>query len=502
VDDADEDANRSGELVTEKALLAVDLGGESCRVSLLRWDKKTPTVQLIHRFPNGPLAVGRRLFWDIDTVCAGIEQGIRAAAEVAAEGIASIGVDGWGVDYVRVGADGAALGRPFCYRDERTVEAEKQVHKIISRERLYELTGIQFHRINTLYQLFADRADGVDMHAPWLQIPEYVTQRLGGEAVCEYTNVTHSEMVRLGTKEWCDEVFTATGLDRNATHRIVSPGTVVGRVNDSLAKLPALRDTQLIVPACHDTASAIAGIPADGDDWAFISSGTWSLVGTTLDAPCATHEARESNFTNLGGVGGKIYFLKNVNGMWLLRQCLEQWKKQGIEIGIEELIQACAKLPAPDHLIDVDDPEFLLPGNLPAAINERRGRAGYGALANGRESVVKMANIVLHSLAARYAAVLADVAEITKKKIRKLYIVGGGGRNDLLNRLTRERSGLEVVVGSAESSTVGNFAIQMASLAGDYNVSTGSTLASVANYADALVASSFETTLTSKSGDF
>ena len=485
--------------MTDKALVAVDLGGESCRVSLLRRDGNGLTPQLIHRFPNGPIAEGRRLYWDIEHVCAGVEEGIRLCADAASEGIASIGVDGWGVDYIRMKPDGSIAGKGFCYRDQRTVEAEKQVHKIIPRERLYELTGIQFHRINTIYQLFADRADGVDERLPWLQISEYVTHRLGGEAVCEFTNVTHSELVERKTHDWCDEIFQATGIDRSATHKIVRPGYVAGPLKAALAKLPALRDTRLIVPACHDTASAIAGIPADGDDWAFISSGTWSLVGTLLDTPSATKEAFGSNFTNLGGVGGKTCFLKNVNGMWLLRQCLEQWKKQGYNISIEELIAACAMQPAPDHLIDVDDPEFLLPGNLPAVINARRAQSGHGALTNGRDGIVRMANIVLHSLAARYAQVLADVAAITKKRIRRLYIVGGGARNEFLNRLTAERTGLEVVAGSAESSTVGNFAVQLAALAGEYDTAKGVRFDAVTKYADAMLGNALESSLTSKS---
>jgi rhamnulokinase len=486
--------------VTKKALVAVDLGGESCRVSLLRWERGNPSLQLVHRFANGPVAEGRRLYWDIERICSGVEKGIRLCAEAAGERIASIGVDGWGVDYVRVRADGEAESKPFCYRDERTVEAEKQVHKIISRERLYQLTGIQFHRINTLYQLYADRADAVDERLPWLQVPEFVTHWLGGEAVCEYTNVTHSEMVGLETHDWCDEIFEATGIDRNATHKIVQPGYFAGRLKRGLAELPALRETQLIVPACHDTASAIAGIPADGDDWAFISSGTWSLVGTLLGSPCAMKEAREKNFTNLGGVGGKICFLRNVNGMWLLRQCLNQWQKQGYQIPLDELIKSCAALPAPDHLVDVDDPEFLLPGNLPGVINSHRSQAGHGALSNGREGIVRMTNIILHSLAARYAQVLADLAAITKKKIRKVYIVGGGGRNELLNRLTREKTGLEVVVGSPESSTLGNLAIQLAALAGDSNGLVGADAAGVARFAEGLVANTFEASLTGGSG--
>jgi rhamnulokinase len=479
--------------VIKKAFVAVDLGGESCRVSLLRGTQESPRLQVIHRFPNGPIADGRHLRWDIGRIYEGVEHGIRLCAEAASEGIAAIGVDGWGVDYVRIKPDGEVFSNPFCYRDERTVEAERQIHKIIPREKLYKLTGIQFLRINTLYQLYADRADGIDESLPWLHVPEYITHRLGGDAVSEYTNATHTALVGLDTHGWCREIFEASGLDMGAAHKIVPPGSVVGRLKSELAALPALRDTQLIVPACHDTASAIAGIPADGDDWAFISSGTWSLIGTLLDTPCATNEARAKNFTNLGGAGNKICFLRNVNGMWLLSQCLEQWRAQGYEVALEDLIRSCAELPAPKFLVDVDDPEFLLPGNLPAAINAHLSRAGRAPLSNGRDGIVHMANLVIHSLAARYAQVLQDMVAITQKKIRRLYIVGGGGKNELLNRLTGELTGLEVVVGSPESSTIGNLAIQLASLDGGYSSSTGVSRAAVVKWVDRLATNSIET---------
>jgi rhamnulokinase len=487
--------------VTKKAVVAVDLGGESCRVSLLRWAKGNPRLQTIHRFPNGPIADGRHLRWDIGRIYEGVEKGIRLCAEAASEGIAAIGVDGWGVDYVRMKPGGEVLNNPFCYRDERTVEAENQVHKIIPREKLYKLTGIQFLRINTLYQLYADRVDGIDGSLPWLHVPEFITHQLGGEAVSEYTNATHTALVGLESHDWCREIFEAAGLDINAAHRIVPPGSIVGKLKPALAVLPELRDARLIVPACHDTASAIAGIPTDGDDWAFISSGTWSLIGTLLDSPCATAEAREKNFTNLGGAGKKICFLRNVNGMWLLRQCLVQWKAQGYNVNLDELIQACAELPAPKHLLDVDDPEFLLPGDLPEVINSHMLRAGRAPLSNGREGIVRTFNLVMHSLAARYAQVLQDMVAVTKKRIRRLYIVGGGARNKLLNRLTGELTGFEIAVGSPESSTIGNLAIQLAALGGDYSPSTGVSHAAVANWAGELVANSAAVSVLSGSGE-
>jgi rhamnulokinase len=335
---------------------------------------------------------------------AGLQQCARLANEIAA-----IGIDGWAVDYVRLNAAGEALANPYCYRDERTIEAVERVHRKICPETLYRLTGIQFLRFNTLYQLYADRADGFDQSLRWINLPEFFTHQLGGEPVAEYTNATHTGLVSLSTNRWCEQIFGAVGLDMAAAPTIVPTGTIVGRLRGPLAGLPGFRQTQLIVPACHDTASAIAGIPAEGDDWAFISSGTWSLVGTLLDSPCATEEARQKNYTNLGGAGGKICFLKNVNAMWLLRQCIEHWGSNGHRWTISELIDAAEKEPAPDYLVDLDDPDLLLPGNMPARINAQRKRAGLPPLPDRGDGAPGFAATIFHSLAARYAQVLWDI---------------------------------------------------------------------------------------------
>jgi rhamnulokinase len=449
-------------------MVAIDLGAESCRVSLLRWTRQTPESRVVHRFANGPVQRGRAVHWDLEKIVRGIEKGLRLCAELAgSQKIASIAVDGWAVDYVRLRPDGKPVADPFCYRDERTVEAAKRVHEIVPLERLYRLTGIQFLPLNTIYQLYADGMAGIDQGTPWVNLPEYITHRLGGDRVAEYTNATHTGLVDASTKQWNKEIFSALGLDLAAAPPIVTPGTRVGRLSGPLAKLPAFRETSLIVPACHDTASAIAGIPAEGKNWAFISSGTWSLVGTVLDKPCATEAARAKNFTNLGGAGGKICFLKNVNGMWIVRQCLEEWQAKGHRWTIEELVHECAQTLEPDHLLDVDDPELLLVGNMTARINAQRKRAGVAPLRGDRAGIIATTNVILHSLAARYAEILKDVAAITGKKIEKLYIVGGGSKNTVLNDLTAQRSGLEVIPGSPESTTVGNFAIQLAALEQD-----------------------------------
>ncbi len=467
-------------------LVAVDLGAESCRVSLLRWVAGAPEIRVVHRFSNAPLRRANTLCWDIERIMQGVLEGLCACAAIAEEGIDAIGVDGWAVDYVRIGPDGLPLGNPLCYRDERTVTAEKQVKNLISPEELYGLTGIQFLRFNTIYQLYADRQNGTDPGVPWINIPEYVTFRLGGRRVAEYTNATHTQLVGLKSHDWCEEIFDRTGLDRTAAPPIVGPGSLVGYVRGALAELPALRNTRLIVPACHDTASAIAGIPAEGDDWAFISSGTWSLVGTTLEYPCAGTESFRKNFTNLGGAGGKICFLKNVNGMWLLQQCLETWKEEGHNLTIPEIVDQCARLGPPDTLLDVDDPELLLPGNMPAKFSAQFARRKLKALPSNDSARIEIANLVLHSLAARYAEVLDDVRAITGKAVRKLYIVGGGSKNTLLNRLTGERTGLKIVTGAVESSTIGNFAVQLATLDVDSRAPGGTSSSAIAAWARVL----------------
>jgi rhamnulokinase len=471
---------------TLKALVAVDLGAQSCRVSLLRWKQGEPEIKVIHRFPNAPLATAGDLRWDVEAILRGIKTGLRLCAAEAYEGIASIGVDGWGVDYVRLNEKGEAVANPFCYRDARTERAEKDVHSILPPARLYSLTGIQILRINTLYQLFADKTAGVDPAMPWLNLPEFMTYRLGGKRVSEYTNATHTGLVRLATHEWCEEIFQELGLDVTAAPNIVPSGSIVGTISGDLAELPAFRDAKLIVPACHDTASAIAAIPAEGDDWAFISSGTWSLVGTVLDAPCATDDARALNFTNLGGVGGKICFLKNVNGMWLLQQAMEEWEQRGSKWSLQELLTRCASLPSPDVLIDVDDPQLMLPGNTTGKINVQREHLGKQKFSSDDQAIPSIANTIFHSLAARYAEVLFSISRITGKKLKRLFIVGGGSQNAFLNRLTAERTGLEIFLGSTESTTIGNFTIQFAMLEGDWNPSRGVSATSVAKWAEEL----------------
>ena len=473
-----------------KALVAVDLGAQSCRVSLLRFHRGNPQIDIVHRFRNAPVVTPSGVRWDIGAILDGVQTGLRLCAGVATEGIAAIGVDGWAVDYVRLDADGNQIANPFCYRDERTIPAEKAIHQILSPGKLYSLTGIQLLRINTLYQLYADQMAGVDPAKRWLNLPEFITYRLGGRPVAEYTNATHTQLVDLAKHQWCGEIFQSTGLDLSAAPEIVPTGTGVGTVRGDLSELTAFRHTQLIVPACHDTASAIAAIPASGDDWAFISSGTWSLVGAVLNASCVSEDSQSMNFTNLGGVGGTCCFLKNVNGMWLLRQCMDEWESRGLAWTLEDLLEQGALRPVPKVLLDVDAAELLLPGNMLGKIHGQLKQANSGALSSDSWDPPFVASLIFHSLAARYTEVLHSIERITGKRLRRLFIVGGGSRNRLLNRLTAERTGLEVIAGATEGTTIGNFAIQMAALAGDWNETTGVFASSVTKYVEKITAGS------------
>ena len=451
-----------------RALVAVDLGAQSCRVSLLQFGGAGPRARLVHRFANAPVAVANELVWPFASIEAGVVEGLRRCAALAPEGIRSIAVDGWAVDYVRLAPDGAALAPPFCYRDERTVAAEAAVHAEVPGSTLRTLTGVQIQRINTAYQLVADRMAGL-APAPWLNLPEYLLTRLGARPVAEITNASHTQLVAIHTSGWSDEAFRLLHLEKEMAASIVAPGTVIGQLRHELATLPAFRDTLLIAPACHDTASAIAGVtaPQHAEPYAYISSGTWSLVGTLLHAPENGDAACAGNYTNLAAAGGRTLFHKGLHGMWLLRQCQLHWEQEtggSSPVELSTLIEAAATVPPPAHCLDVEDPELLLPGDMPARISAHLARRGCAPLPRTRQAAPQYASLIFHSLAARYATLVRELQDITGKRFTRIHVVGGGSRNTLLNGLVETATGLPVIAGAPESSTLGNFAVQLAAL--------------------------------------
>jgi rhamnulokinase len=445
----------------EPARIAVDLGAESCRVSLLRWSEGRPSIDVIHRIPNGPVHYGNAMHWPLDAILAGVEEGLRKAAAMATEGIASIAVDSWSVDYVRLAPDGKPLRPPHCYRDERTEKTKVAADRIIAPQQLYARTGVLPHRINTIYQLLADQAAGIPADAPWVMLPEYVLHWLGGRRVGEHTNASHTGLVDLRTGNWDTDVFRELGLSLEAAPPIVRAGTLLGPLRGPLAELDAFRHTQLIAAATHDTASAIAGIPNSLASTLYICSGTWSLVGTLVDEPVTTAEAFNARYTNLGAAGGGLCFHSLVNGMWLLKQCMEAWAAEGRVWNIEELVAQAAQSGFPG-IIDVDAEPLLLDSDMPERINHQLWRRRWSTIPDEAGNEPVFARVIFESLAERYAYALTSLEKLLGRPLDRIHILGGASRNKLLTELTERRTQRPVEIGHPESSTIGNFAIQMA----------------------------------------
>jgi rhamnulokinase len=446
----------------EPARVAIDLGAESCRVSLLRWVDGKPAVDVIHRIPNGPKHRGDTLYWPLKQMLAGLEEGLRKAAAAAPEGIASIGVDSWSVDYVRLAPDGSMLCEPFCYRDERTVKSKQAADAIISPFDIYQRTGAYPLNLNTVYQLMADPAAGIDKRAPWVMFPEYILYWLSGRRVGEYTNSTHTGLVNLKTGTWDAELFEMLGLAVEAAPPLAPTGTVLGPITGPLAALDAFRSAQIIAPATHDTASAIAGIAKDLSSAAYISSGTWSLVGTVTQTPVTTRHAFDAGYTNIGAAGGGLLFHSLINSMWVLKQCMDGWAAEGRPWPIEKIVQEAAACKAPTGVLDMDAPTLMLDSGMPERINKELVRLGFDAIPDVAGNEPLFARTIFESLALRYASALANLEKMLGRKLDRIHMIGGATRNKLLIELTEKQTGLKVEIGETESSTVGSLAIQLA----------------------------------------
>lgn len=446
----------------EPVRVAIDLGAESCRVSLLRWKSGKPSIEVVHRVPNGPVHRGASLRWPLASILAGLEEGLRKAAALAPEGIASIGADSWGADYVRLAADGKPLRDPFCYRDERTVATKEAADKIISPFELYRITGAFPLRLNTVYQLLADPAAEIDARAPWITLPNYILYWLGGSRTSEYTHATHTGLVDLKTGDWSTDVFKQFGLPIEPAPPIVHAGEVVGKLRGPLAALDAFKHTQLIAPACHDTASAIAGTSSDLSSAAYISSGTWSLVGTIVQEPVTTRNAFDAGYTNLGAATGGLLFHSLINSMWVLKQCMDQWAAEGRPWQIEKLVEEASACSAMTGVLDMDAEPLMLDARMPKQINAELARRGYEAIPDvpGNEPV--FARTIFESLAIRYASALVNLERISGRRLTGIHMMGGASRNKLLVKLTEQRTGLPVEIGETEGSTVGSLAVQLA----------------------------------------
>ena len=433
--------------------LAVDLGAESGRVVLGRFDGRRVSLEEIHRFPNLPVRLPDGLHWDVLRILHEIKEGLAKA--VLGEEIEGVGVDSWGVDFGLLDRDGALVSNPYHHRDTRTEGMVDEALRLASRKEIYGTTGIQFLPINTLYQLLAMRGSPLlEAAETLLLIPDLINYWLTGEKACEHTNATTTQLLDLKTGGWSQELLKKLDLPSHLFAPIVSPGTELGPVLPEVAEEIGAGPPVFAV-ASHDTASAVVAIPAQADDFAYISSGTWSLVGVETRKPVVTPEAMEANFTNEGGFAGSTRLLKNVMGLWILQECRRQWAREGHEYSYEELARIAEGAPS-GPLVDPDHPAFLTPGDMTARIRHFCEETGQAL----PERPAAFARCVFESLALKYGHAIERAQNLTRQRIGTMNVVGGGSQNALLCQLTADASGLPVVAGPVEATAMGNVMVQ------------------------------------------
>jgi rhamnulokinase len=441
--------------------LAFDLGAESGRAILGRFDGDRLNLTEVHRFPNGPVRTPDGLHWDAPSLFEEMKRGL-ALAVVDCGSLDGIGVDTWGVDFALLDERGELLGLPFHYRDSRTEGVMEKAFERVSREEIFEQTGVQFLPINTLYQLYSmvlSRSPLLERAATFLTIPDLFNYWLSGRTVCEFTNATTTQFHNPRAGAWATPLLEKLGVPTHILPEIVPPGTVLGPLRRSVADDMAAGPAPLIAPACHDTGSAVAAVPAAGESFAYVSSGTWSLVGVEVAAPVITPEALTNNFTNEGGVGG-YRFLKNVTGLWLLQECRRSWAAEGDSLSYDGLIALAEESPPFGPLLDPDHALFLNPADMPSAIAAFCSKTGQ-AIPEEKGAVVRCA---LESLALKYRWVVERIEEMQARPVDIVHIIGGGARNRLLCRFTADATGKPVAAGPVEATAAGNILVQMLAL--------------------------------------
>lgn len=443
--------------------LAIDFGGGSGRVIAgtitdENGEKKL-TMQLVHRFQNRQVRLGNHVYWDFPALFEDMKTGLKKAAQLGLK-VAGIAIDTWGVDFGLIDRDGNLIGNPVCYRDARTNGMAERFFADVDRTAHYAVNGTQVMEINTLFQLLSLKL----ANSPQLQIadkllftPDLFSYFLTGEANTEYTIASTSEMLDARKRDWDWELIDRLQLPRHLFCPIVMPGTVRGQLRKDIAEETGLGEVDVIAVGSHDTASAVAAVPATDDEQpvAFISSGTWSLLGVEINEPILTEDARRAEFTNEGGIGGKITFLQNITGLWFIQRLMAEWKEQGDEQQYDILLPEAEKASI-DTVIPVDDAAFQNPPSMQQAIVDYCNDHNLKAPANKAETT----RIVLQSLAAKYAEATRALNAMLPSPIKKLHIIGGGSQNKLLNRLTEEALGVPVEAGPVEATGIGNILTQ------------------------------------------
>ena len=438
--------------------LAFDIGATSGRAVLATFRNAKFETREISRFPNELLDMNGKLYWDVYAIFKSLKEALRICA---GEGIRpdSIGIDTWGVDFGYIGPDGTLLSLPRAYRDSYTDGMPEEFFKTIPRREVYESTGIQVMNFNSLYQLFAagkENFSPLDAASRILFIPDLLSYMLTGRQVTEYTDASTSQILDARTRKPDARLLRAAGVGESLLGEIVMPGKVVGPLLDSIAEETGIGPVPVVAVAGHDTASAVAAVPAMSGNFAYLSSGTWSLMGIEVPQPIITDESYAVNFTNEGGVDGTIRFLKNIAGMWLLEQCRKEWARQGREYDYRRIVEMAGEELPFRSLVNPDAPDFANPPSMSEAIRKYCLRTGQPA----PESDGQFIRCIFDSLPLRYREVIDILRRVAPFTIDVLHVIGGGSKNALLNQLTANATGVKVIAGPAEATAIGNALIQ------------------------------------------
>lgn len=440
-----------------KVYLAADFGGGSGRVIAGWLEDGKLTMEEIHRFGNRQVRLGDHVYWDFPALFEDMKAGLKKAASKGYE-VESIGVDTWGVDFGLIDRDGQLLGNPVCYRDARTAGMTDKLFETLNPTEHYATTGIQVMEINTLAQLLSIKGTAqLEAAEHLLFMPDLFSYFLTGKATNEYCIASTSELLDAKRREWSWETIEALGLPKRIFGDIVMPGTVRGELRKDIAEETGLKDVKVIAVGSHDTASAVAAVPAiEGDGpVAFLSSGTWSLLGIELPEPILTEEARQAEFTNEGGVGGRIRFLQNITGLWILQRLMAEWKERGEEQTFGELLPAAEQANI-SSIIPVADAAFTNPPSMEKAISDYCKQSNQPAPQTKGEFV----RCLFQSLAKKYKDAIEGVNGLLPESLKRLHIIGGGSQNGLLNQFTADALGIPVWAGPVEATAMGNILVQ------------------------------------------
>lgn len=447
---------------TERKYLALDLGAESGRGALGKFDGTKLTLEEVHRFPNGPVRVLGRMHWNVLSLFDNLKQAVGGAVSDAG-GIDSIAVDTWGVDFGLLAKDGSLVGNPVHYRDPRTDGMMERAFEVMPKEEIFEHTGLQFMQINTVFQLYSMVVSGSSLLGAadkMLMMPSLLNFLFTGRKVDEYTIASTSQLLDPRSRAWARPVFEKLGIPFSIAAELIDPGSIIADMRPDVAEEAGTAPVPVVAVGSHDTASAVAAVPAESDNWCYISCGTWSLMGVEAPGPIINEKTLAYSFTNEGGVGGTIRYLKNIMGLWLVQECKRQWAKEGEDLSYPEITQLAADAQPMQCFVDCNSDAFLAPGGMPARIAEFCEKTGQ----QSPRSKGRMVRCALESLALTYRRSLAELEDVTGGRIDVVHIVGGGTQNELLCRFAADALNRPVVAGPIEATAIGNVLMQAVAL--------------------------------------